>query len=61
VAQVNVITVIKLYTYVKREISFVVVIDDGEAADQLADRLDGRGHVDNGRVLRNLKIKLKEK
>jgi hypothetical protein len=39
----------------------VVVIDDGEAAHQLADRLDGRGHVDDGRVLGNLKTKLKEK
>ena len=29
----------------------MVVVDDGESADELADGLDGRRHVDHRRVL----------
>ena len=38
-------------TYVKGQIGALVMVEDGEAADQLADGLDGRRDVDHGRVL----------
>ena len=39
--------------YLERVVSPVVVTGDGEAADELADSLDGRRHVDVEAVLRN--------
>ncbi len=51
----KVITLSRFYyndkTYVKGQIGSVVMVEDGEAADQLSDGLDGRRDVDDARVL----------
>ncbi len=51
----KVITLSRFYyndkTYVKWQIGSVVMVEDGETADQLSDGLDGRRDVDDARVL----------
>ncbi len=42
---------LRCLSYIKGKVGPVVVVDDGEAADEFAHGLDGRGHVDHRRVL----------